>query len=139
MYSMQIFRDVIGMVQTAEPSPCCFEAYASQTAVPSLVLLLAICLRAISTPFMGCRLRTHACEFPAKSLCLVLSGERPDQSDWDITHLAMCFWLFPPILAAPQAFLISPSPQGALSFFHTASDQLVGTMLWGPGERNGCG
>lgn len=100
------------MVQTAEQPPGHFETYAYQIAVPSLVLLLAICLHGISTPFMGCGLRTHAHKFPAKSLCLVLSEECPDQNDWDITHPTVCFSLSR-FLAAPQAFLISPPPQGA--------------------------
>lgn len=80
----------------------------AQTAVPSLVLLLAICLCGISTPFMGCRLRTHTCNFPAKSLCLVLSEECPDQSDlgYNTFH---------------NVFLVIPHPGCSSGFSHLAS------------------
>lgn len=129
-YSMQIFKDEKGMVQTAEQPPGHFETCASQTSVPSLVPLLAICLHGISTPFMGCRLHTHACKFPAKSLCVVPSEECPDQSDWDITHLTLCFWLCP-ILVAPQAFLISLPPQG--------SSTLLPSSIWPAGGNDALG
>lgn len=140
LYSVQIFRGVTGVAQTAEQPPHYFEACASQTAVPSLVLVLVICLQGISTPFMGCRLRTHTCKFPAKSLCLVPPEECPDQSDWDITHLMVCFWLSP-ILAAPQTFLISPPVQDASSFIqHLTSwcGRFSGTLGKGMGVGGLC-
>lgn len=65
-----------------------------------------VCVPGISDAFMGFRLCTHACKFLTKNLCLVLSEEHPDQSDWYITHRTVCFWLSP-ILAAPHTFLIS--------------------------------
>lgn len=58
-----------------------FEAYASQTAVPRLVLLFE---NGLSTPFIGCRMRAHSCKSLAKNLCLVLSEECPDDNGLDI-------------------------------------------------------
>ena len=96
--------------QAAEQLPGHFEVYASQIAVAGLVPLLAICLHGISTPFMEFRLRTHTRNFPAKSMCLVPSGECPDQSDWDITYLTVCFWLFPhPGCVSGFSHVLSPS------------------------------
>lgn len=72
--------------QTAEKPPGHLETFTSQTALPSSVPPLAVRLHGMSTTSTGCRLRTLAHKFLAKSLRLLPSEECPDQSDWDITY-----------------------------------------------------
>lgn len=120
--------------QTAEKPPGHLETFTSQTALPSSVPPLAVRLHGMSTTSTGCRLRTLAHKFLAKSLRLLPSEECPDQSDWDITYRGVF------VVIPHPGFSHLPSSSGCLC---SSSIQHL-THWWGwcsgtLGGRNGCG